>query len=109
MRPASPIRSTEVEEQPADRRADARAWVVVAGLTIAAFGMRHTGVRLMLPHQGDPHERVYATQVDRLRSGVADPERDPQFDYYPLLVARVALLTQPPSERAPASVPDLRR
>ncbi len=75
--------------------------LALLALTVAGFCLRHTGVHAYLPHEGEPHERVYATQVELLREGRPKPERNVDFDYYPLLVARIALATEP----APVATP----
>ncbi|HVS08373.1 MAG TPA: glycosyltransferase family 39 protein [Planctomycetota bacterium] len=95
--------------------------VLLGLLTAAAFAMRLAGVGFMLPQQYDIHERVWLRQLELIRSGEPEPERDVDFGYYPQLVARLAAALQdaPPAgepatpaahaERASADLLLLRR
>jgi 4-amino-4-deoxy-L-arabinose transferase-like glycosyltransferase len=75
--------------------------LAIVVLTLAAFVLRHTGVRAFLP-QAD--ERVYATQMRLLRQGDPHPEQTKNFRSYPLLVASLARWSQSAREAEPQTV-----
>lgn len=66
-----------------------RTAIALAAITLFALVVRLTGVGFQLPHEWEPDQRVYTTQVALLRSGDPSPERDVNFGWYPLLPAYV--------------------
>ena len=75
----------------------------VAALTLAALALRLTGIDFGLPVALEQDCKI-PLQVERLESGDPHPEQDPEFRWYPLLVARLATLG-PNRAEAPVGAP----
>ncbi len=66
-----------------------RAGFALAAITLFALVVRLVGIGFQLPHEWEPDQRVYTTQVTLLRQGDPNPELDVNFGWYPLLPATI--------------------
>jgi hypothetical protein len=58
-------------------------------ITAAALALRLLGVGFLLPQMTESDSRVIHQQVEHLERGDEHPERDRNYGFYPLLVARI--------------------
>src|ERR1043165_126954 len=58
-------------------------------ITAAALALRLSGVGFLLPQMTESDSRVIHQQVEHLERGDEHPERDRNYGFYPLLVARI--------------------
>ncbi len=86
---------------PTERWTARRAGLALAAITLLALGLRLTGIGFLLPTFWEPDQRVYTTQVELLRASDPHPERDVDFGWYPLLVARIAASLPDPRPAVP--------
>ncbi|HVS11369.1 MAG TPA: glycosyltransferase family 39 protein [Planctomycetota bacterium] len=74
----------------------------MVALTLAALALRLTGIDFGLPVALEQDCKI-PLQVELLESGEEHPEEDPEFRWYPLLVARLAALGPTKAEAAPGA------
>lgn len=81
-----------------------RNLALLALIAVAALALRLCGLGFLLPQMTESDSRVLHQQVEHLERGDAHPERDRNFGFYPLLIARAtALVLDPDSNREPAT------
>lgn len=81
--------STAFERDPIlPKKGRVRVLAALALLMLLAFFLRHDGHGFRLPHSPEPDSVKVYTQVRALERGDSQPERDPTFGFYPLVVAR---------------------
>lgn len=82
-----------------EARPSSKTLALLALITAAALALRLVGIGFLLPQQTESDGRVIHEQVQHLERGDPHPERDRNFGFYPLLVARVTALV---FDQAPA-------
>jgi hypothetical protein len=85
--------------EPRGRRA---ALLGIAALTLVALALRLGGIDFGQPVALEQDCKI-PLQVERLESGDPHPEEDPEFRWYPLLVARLAALGPTRAEAPPGA------
>jgi hypothetical protein len=66
--------------------------LVLCAIIALGLALRIFGIGFMLPHLGDPDGNVFVSQVELLRGGEAQREREFLYPFYPTLIARLSCL-----------------
>ncbi len=68
------------------------ACIVLCALVVLAAYLRFRGYDALLPYGTQPDARPVVQQIELIRTGAPHPERDPNWSYYSLFVARVVAM-----------------